>query len=327
MNWLISTDLHCSDRPRDGYRFGLFGWLAQQQRKYKVDATFLLGDLTESKDRHSSTLVNRLVEELLKLTPPVFILRGNHDGLDPNSPFFKFLNSIPGLTFVVKPTFLHKYEIAIIPHCRTQDELNAACKQMPANPKAVFLHQTFTGAIAETGVALSGLDLSPVSALKPWLGAYSGDVHPPQRQNGLIYVGAPYHVRFGDQFEPRCLLIKGGGKHDLHFDCPRKFSLKITETYDISSNSQLRKGDQVKITVELKREELVDWQERKRDILMVCHDMGLDVFGIDCTVLGAQKAARPVAANKAVTAQAIFDSFCHNEKVPVNIRQAGSELL
>ena len=97
MNWLLSADLHLSDRARDSYRFGLFPWLKKQQQKNKVDATFLLGDLTQEKDRHSSALVNRIVEELLTLTPPVYVLRGNHDGLNPNSPFFKFLNSISGL--------------------------------------------------------------------------------------------------------------------------------------------------------------------------------------------------------------------------------------
>ena len=81
MNWLLSADLHLSDRARDSHRFGLFPWLKKQQQKNKVDATFLLGDLTQEKDRHSSALVNRIVEELLTLTPPVYVLRGNHDGL------------------------------------------------------------------------------------------------------------------------------------------------------------------------------------------------------------------------------------------------------
>jgi hypothetical protein len=328
MNWLLSADLHLSDRVRDSYRFGLFPWMKKQQQKNKVDATFLLGDLTQEKDRHSSALVNRIVEELLTLTPPVYILRGNHDGIDSNSPFFKFLNSITGLNFVVKPTFLHKYEIAMIPHCADQATLNAACKQMPINPKAVFLHQTISGAIAETGAVLSGLSASPVSALKPWLGVYSGDVHVPQRCADVTYVGAPYHVRFGDRFEPRCLLIKGGGKSDLHFDCPRKHSLIIRDADDIINNKALRSGDQVKITVELAREEAVEWHEHKRRVLAACREGGLDVFGIDCTVKAARrervKLDEGVKANRP---QDVFEAFCANEGVAHNIKQAGLELL
>ena len=327
MNWLLTTDLHLSDRPRDIYRFGLFDWIKKQQSKHKVDATFFLGDTTESKDRHSSTLVNRIVEELLKLTPPVFILRGYHDGTSPDNPYFKFLSSIPGLTFIANPTFMHKYEIAMLPHCRTQDELKTACKHMPANPKAVFLHQTFTGAIAETGVALAGLDYAPVQALKPWLGGYSGDVHVPQRQGGLIYVGAPYHVRFGDQFEPRCLLIKGGGKHDLRFDCPRKYSLTIHDADDITNNAKLKKGDQIKVTVELTREELVEWQDNRRRILAACREGGLEVFGIDCAVTGKQRERSHLNGRGKTLPSEIFDAFCLNEGVASNIKRAGRELL
>jgi hypothetical protein len=328
MNWLLTADIHLSDRARDSYRFRLFDWLAEQQRKHKVDATFILGDMTDNKDRHSSALVNRTIEELLKLQQPVFILRGNHDGISPDSPFFKFLSAIPGLTFVVNPTFLHKYGIAMIPHCQTQDALDAACQQMPANPKAVFLHQTFTGAIAETGAVLSGLSLSPVSLLKPWLGAYSGDIHVPQRSNILTYVGSPFHVRFGDSFEPRCLLLKGGGKHDLRFDAPRKWSLTIHDADDIANNGKLRRGDQVKVTVELLREKAVEWQEHRRRILAACREGGLDVFGIDCTVKSGRRERVKLADEpRAVTSQGIFDAFCKSEGVASNIRAAGAELL
>jgi hypothetical protein len=328
MNWLLSADLHLSDRARDGYRFGLFSWLAKQQQKHKVDATFLLGDLTQEKDRHSSALVNRIVEELLKLAPPVYILRGNHDGTNPNSPYFKFLSSISGLTFVVNPTFLHRYEIAMIPHCAGQATLDAACKRMPINPKAAFCHQTFSGAIAETGAVLSGLSASPVSALKPWLGVYSGDIHVPQRCDAVTYVGAPYHIRFNDQFEPRCLLLKGGGKSDLHFDCPRKFSLTVHDADDIANNKALRSGDQVKITVELAREEAVEWHEHKRRVLAACREGGLDVFGINCTVKTARrKRVKLIEGPKTNTPQDILEFFCANEGVASNLKQAGLELL
>lgn len=328
MNWLLSADLHLSDRARDSYRFGIFKWLSQQQQKHKVDATFLLGDMTESKDRHSSILVNRIIEELLKLTPPVYILRGNHDGVSPESPFFKFLSSIRGLTFISTPTFLHRYEIAMIPHCQDQATLDDACKRMVTNCKAVLLHQTFSGAIAETGTVLSGLSVSPVSALKPWLGGYSGDVHVPQHCGNVTYVGAPYHVKFGDSFEPRVLLIKRGGKSDLHFDCPHKFSLTIHDADDITNNTALRRGDQVKLTVELAREEAIAWQEHRRRVLAACHDIGLDVFGIDCTVKSRQRErVRLTEETRSTAPLDILDAFCKKEGIVSTIKEAGVELL
>ncbi|RPI87194.1 MAG: hypothetical protein EHM40_23155, partial [Chloroflexi bacterium] len=85
MTWLVTSDLHLTDRPRDAHRFGLFKWLAKKQRKHGVKATFILGDITDKKDNHSSALVNRVVNELTQLEPPVYVLKGNHDFIDPNN--------------------------------------------------------------------------------------------------------------------------------------------------------------------------------------------------------------------------------------------------
>src|SRR5713226_9416852 len=116
MTYLISADLHLSDRPRDEYRWGLFGWLAKMQAKHDVTATMFLGDITQDKDKHSATLVNRLVDELIGLKPPIYILRGNHDGIDPANPYFRFLSTIEGVQFIVEPTVIDG--VAFIPHCR-----------------------------------------------------------------------------------------------------------------------------------------------------------------------------------------------------------------
>ena len=326
MNWLLSTDLHLSDRARDAYRFGIFPWLKQQQQKHKVDATFLLGDLTESKDRHSSTLVNRIVEELLTLASPVYILRGNHDGVDPNSPFFKFLNSINGLNFVVKPTFLHKYEIAMIPHCADQAVLKNACAQMPINPKAAFCHNTFQGAIAETGAVLSGLSASPVSALKPWLGVYSGDIHVPQRCADITYVGAPYAIRFNDTFEPRVLLIKGGGVHNLRFPAPRKVTLRISSPDQIHK-ANLSPKDQVKLIITLKNEELLDWARTKQAMLVTCKECKLEVFGVEAEIVKQENKQKNVAPTKSNNPKDILNAFCRNEDVAPSIASVGADLL
>jgi hypothetical protein len=329
MSFLVTTDTHLSDRTRDGYRFGLFKWLRKQQEKHNVSATFLLGDTTENKDRHSSLLVNRIIEELYKLKPPVFILRGNHDGIDPNSPFFKFLNCIEGLQFIVDPYFNEEHGIAFIPHCADQATLDRACKQMPPRPKYVFLHQTFAGAIAETGVALTGLSASPIEALKPKLGVYSGDVHVPQRHLQVTYVGSPYHVRFGDKFDPRVLLLKGGQETDLHFDCPRKLTLTVRDADDITRNEELRKGDQVKLIIEMAREEAVEWQATKQRILAACREGGLEVFGAELKIntTARRERIRLSEGPPIRSPQEVMSAFCVAEGVANNIKQAGLELL
>ena len=330
MNLLITTDTHNSDKARDAYRFGLFPWLRKQQEKHSIDATLILGDITENKDRHSSLLVNKLVEGLNDLKPPVYVLRGNHDGIDPNTPFFKFLNCIEGLKFIIKPTFVKELNARFIPHCDNQDTFNDACKNGGFKPDYVFLHNTFTGAKVETGMTvLSGLSTAPIEALKPRLGVYSGDIHAPQRVAPVTYVGAPYHVRFGDKFEPRVLLLKDGKETNLHFDCPRKLTLIVRDADDVTRNKELRRGDQVKVIIEMAREEAVEWQATKQRVLAACREGGLEVFGVELQVNTITKQGR-IRASEGPTIRSpseIMAAYCKAEGVASNIRAAGEELL
>lgn len=330
MNWLITSDIHLTDTVRDSYRFGLFKWMVKQQKKHDVHATFILGDITDKKDKHSSTLVNRTVDELRKLKPPVYIVRGNHDGVNPDDPFFRFLGAIDGIHFITHPVFDQKTGVAFIPHCRDQAALDAAAAKMPAKPQMVMLHQTFEGAKSEVRNAprLSGLSASPIEALKALVGVYSGDVHKPQRQGCVTYVGSPYHVRFGDNFTPRVLLLKGGVEQNLYFDCPHKWALTVRDPDEILNDEQLRAGDQAKITIELAREEAVEYQTHKRRILDACKSVGLEIYGVDLKVNTTKPVKR--AKQEAVSIRSpkdIMEAFCSAEGVASNIKQTGMEYL
>src|SRR5258706_13941052 len=100
MSYLLVGDTHFSDRPKDAYRFGIFRWIHEQQKKYQPAATFILGDVCDRKDNHSAALVNQITNELNRLEKPIFILKGNHDYTDPENPFFGFLSFMKGITFV-----------------------------------------------------------------------------------------------------------------------------------------------------------------------------------------------------------------------------------
>ena len=323
---LITSDLHLTDRARDKYRFGLFKFLAKQQEKYNVDATFLLGDITDSKDRHSSILVNRIVDELTGLKPPVYVLLGNHDYTNPESPYFKFLNCIEGIRFITKPTFNKRLGIAFVPHCGDQATFDAAVRQMPSKPFMFLGHNTFDGAKAETGSRLSGLRASPIESLGATL-SYSGDVHVPQQCGPVAYVGAPYHVRFGDQFEPRVLLIRGERETDLHFDCPRKLSLTIRNASELLENKSIRPSDQVKLFVNLGREERVEWQHHKRQIIAACQKLGVEIYGVELNVTNIQGTITKAAEIRDASPAKIVEAFCRREKVPHNIKEVGLELI
>jgi len=300
--------------------------MARQQAKYNVTATYLCGDLTENKDKHSATLVNRLVDELIGLKPPIYILRGNHDGIDPSNPYFRFLSTIEGVHFIIEPTIIDG--VAFIPHCRGQAEMNKACCIITPGLKAVLLHQCITGAIAETGASLTGLAWPLVEANRPlWGSTYAGDIHRPQRLgNGITYIGAPYQVRFGDDFTPRVLLVKGGKEQNLYYPSPRKWSLTVRDDDDLLNNEDLRQGDQVRLTVELAREETVEWGAHRQRVLAACKELGLEVYGCELRINNPKRRER-TRLKTAKSPAEVLASFCQAENVAATIKKAGIELL
>ncbi len=323
--WILLSDLHLSDRPKDGYRFGIFPWLRKQQEKYSPEATFVLGDLTQDKDNHSSTLVNRTVDELMLLRPPVYICRGNHDGISPNNPFFRFLNQIEGIYFIIEPEVVFG-KVVMIPHCRTEEQFKASCESIQFRPDALMLHQTIAGAIAETGRPLNGFSASPITALKP-ARCYAGDVHKPQQCGPVQYIGAPYQIRFGDAFEGRVLLVNGAKEQNLYYPYPHKWTLRIRDAGEISQNTKLKHGDQVKLIIELAREEATEWSAHKRKALDVCKELGLEVFGTEVDVKNLSRKNEKEVKKQGKTKDEVFTDFCKNEKVSSHIKQTGIELL
>lgn len=325
--WLVTADLHLTDSPRDAYRFGIFNWLAQQQEKYDVDSTFILGDLTDKKDRHSAVLVNRIVDELKKLKPPVYILRGNHDGINPDTPFFKFLNSINGIKFVTKPLTLMN-STRLIPHCHDQAEFDAACRQMADGLPAVMLHQLVDGAIGETGRRLTGVSTSLIESKHPKV-VWAGDIHKPQDVGCVSYVGAPYHTRFGDNFQPRVVLYDSntGRTVSLLFVAPYKWALTVRDAGQITEDQHLNAGDHVKVTVELAREEAIEWASYRKRIVDACKARGLDIYGLNLKVLTNTRRERKRIESKATSPEEVFLQFCRAENVASNIQQVGVELM
>lgn len=324
--YLLIGDLHLTDRPRDAYRFDIFKWIKRQQEIYKPDATVLMGDTADKKDRHPASLVNRIVEEITSLHKPVYILKGNHDYTDPNNPFFRFLNHVEGVYFITEPEKLGNG--LFIPHFHEEDAFKGACAKAWGAIDFVFLHNTFEGAIAETGASLSGFSMAPVTALKPRLGVFAGDVHRPHKSGPITYVGAPYSVRFGDNFTPRCMLAHDDGRTtNLYFDCPRKWGLTIQSADELLKNKELLEGDQIKVTVELPREEIVHWKAHKQSILEACKKLGLEVFGIDL-----KSKPQTLRSKKSISASTqqpldVLMSFCKAEKLSADIATMGMELL
>lgn len=298
MTVLVTADLHWSDNPRDDYRHRFVDWLVATCRKEDASALFILGDLTEQKDEHRAWLVNTVVDHISRLarTCPVVLVRGNHDFLNPDWPFFRFVERINGVTWINDPISSDEWHIRyserdpafprppplkdlasflILPHTTNPDRDWDGRMYRAGMPKGVdnhyswiFTHNTFEGASYGRGDAAKGISLD-------WFDkqdrVISGDIHVPQKLGPVTYVGAPYLVDFGDDYEPRILALGRAAKAIESITCPgpQKRLVEITSLRQLSTiKANVEKGDIVKVRVSLTMAEHARWpeiQERVRE--------------------------------------------------------------
>ncbi len=265
---LICSDLHLTSNPRDAYRWEFFKWLANECVSEQVKTLLILGDLTDAKDYHPASLTNELVESLSTITwmgIEIVILQGNHDYLREGHSYFNFLNNFPGIKFITAMTELDGDDgptACLLPH--TKNPAKAWAGFDFSHYDYLFMHQTVKGSIASNGQAMDGEELPPLNAGK----VYSGDIHVPQVIGKVEYVGSPYHVHFGDNFKPRCVLIDSRNRPvDLFYETISRVTLRIKSLKELHSIDWLKPGDQVKLVVTLSEAEKVDWRRIKADAL------------------------------------------------------------
>lgn len=284
---IIISDLHLTDSPDDEYRWGLFPWLIDKigNMGAGVKDLFILGDLTDKKDRHAAKLVNRVVNNIVDLYQKsglhgVTILRGNHDGLD-DVAYFEFLRRFPFVEYVTKPTEKKAgfAKILMLPHTKSPDkdwalfDLNTY--------KHIYMHHTFAGAKTESGYTMEGEDnggfIKNVDAR-----IISGDIHVPQSLGRIEYVGAPYPIRFGDSFKGRVLLEGDSLTKEWYYPTIKKVKRVIRGMKGLKVlGLGLRTGDQAKFEMELPREEIHEFKKAKTAIKDWCDSHGVILYGVE----------------------------------------------
>lgn len=290
VSFLVTSDLHLTDKDIDSYRWGLFPWLKEQLVTHQVEYMLILGDITDAKDKHSAQLTNRIVESITSLTDTpvkqVICLRGNHDYIDQQTPFFKFLSNIPKVRFVIAPWFLKERlktgmkELLFLPNSRNPLEDWGSELKLFNVQDYIFMHQTVGGSLSENGTPLEGVSAALFDHLDGMV--ISGDVHVPQLVAGgkVMYVGSPYHVHFGDSFIPRVLLVNDDDEFiDLHYPTVRRHTLDIHTAADLE-RLNLPSADQVKIRITL--DDVLEWDKVKVGVLEWCKSKGVVVH--ECTL-------------------------------------------
>lgn len=266
MSVLLTADLHWNNLPRDKYRHDWQVELRSLVKKHRVEVAVIDGDLTDDKDFHPAQLVNKTVDHIYQLAQlcPVVVNLGNHDYTTVEAtPFFAFLNRIDNVFWISKPTYG-----SLLPTTAPQDMLF-----LPHSPNVerdwkdidfsqsscVVAHQTFAGAVSEHGKELGGITYKFPKNVQ----VFSGDVHTPQTlDNGIVHIGAPYTVDFGDDYEPRVILLDGKGWKSIPCTGPQKRLVEI-KAGELPKMKHLNEGDIVKVRVQLDTGQYAKWVEYK----------------------------------------------------------------
>lgn len=339
MKVLATGDLHFTDAPEDDYRFEIFDWLLAKADQYDASAVAILGDITDHKDHHSSALVNRIVDGIVRLRDEggleVHILKGNHDYTEEANPYLRFLHTLrpEKIHFYNEPTWvaMGKSFALFLPstHHYRRDWKDLDFSQADL----LFAHQTFNGAVAANGFALDGgVPLAAVSKEKVAGVCISGDIHVPQALGNVVYTGAPYPVRFGDTYEPRVLLVDCDKKSykSIERTTIRK-AKKSVEGWESSHLEEFQEGDQVRLDVVLTREEYATWPDLSNTILAQFAAKGIRVASLTASMATDHEVqevqAEAHSPQDGLDAKELVQVFGNTYSVPLPVIDAGTIIV
>lgn len=293
---LLVGDLHLTTNPRDEYRWDIFSIITDTVGKFDCSEIIFLGDLTDAGDRHSAELVNRIADEVNLLrghVAAIHAIRGNHDGNNPQRPYFYWLRHLSGVYFYAQPGELsgHHRWLAL-PHSR--NPLAEWQKIDQQQYDVAFAHVTVRGAESENKQELES-EIGCSWFAKRGLRVYAGDVHVPQKIGPVVYVGAPYPIHFGDDFEPRLLVLDG--KKEQSVPVPqlmRRLLLDVSQPDELEP--MLRENDQLKVRLHLSVEDLHLWHAQRKAIQTLAKVAGVDLVSVELIREGEMQKTQKVQA-------------------------------
>ena len=278
---ILTADWHLTDLSQDEYRWNVFAELEAFLDVTGPQDVFILGDICDKKDRHSATLVNRIVNSLTKLSPKVLstkIIMGNHDAPLKGDPFWYVLNSTWDLRLAFYDFPMRYNNVLLFPF--TPDPIDAwnNCLDQAKDAKAIFMHQPVDGAQSEGGFVIEN---KPMPIFPRGIKIYSGDIHAPQKIGRVQYVGAPHHIKFGDVYPCRMIQLDDNFdiKHEWFCSPQGKRLINITSLDELKSIKVLE-GDQLKVRMSIElsamknragiEQYLYDWaKQHKADLTSV----------------------------------------------------------
>lgn len=304
MSILIVSDLHLTDAPLETYRWDVFDWIETARVEHRADTLFILGDVFDRKDRHPSSIVNRLTTTIAGLAAhlEIFILKGNHDYLKPDDPFLRFLDYLPNTHWINQPTLIdiRGLKTLWLPHSKMPVETweplladRALISRLGAvgagaeTIQLVLAHQSVIGSQTSNMFELNaGLDLA-------WLEQrvrcpiISGDIHVPQQIRSLTYVGTPHPVSFGDTYQCRALRLDVTHNtfkmRSIPIPTIQRHALAVWGVEDLqklADAGKIKAGDHAKIRILLKSVHFSQWPTLKAAVTDWCQRQRIELFDI-----------------------------------------------
>lgn len=324
---LLSADLHLDDNKDHQYRWRCFLQFDWFLSKTECKGLIIAGDVVDAKNSHKADFVNRIANQFALLSmhnKPVIVIRGNHDCVDRATPFFHFLRFFKNIDFVtdVKDILINRWLIRCIP--------NGEKWPAPKNERLdlIVCHETFTGAVSETGRVLDGQPKGRASKRKWFCPVLSGDIHTPQKLGNVEYIGSPHPVRFGDDYKTRMLAWFGRRNiREIEINTIKRMHMhgrleadgKIT---GLKITKQVRDEDHVKVTLSGPVEAMQHWAKAKNAIVKRIEAMGAKCFGCDfipdTTAVPEQKAKQDDCD--------LFDAYCKAKRVPKPYVRIGKKI-
>lgn len=335
MKTLLISDLHFTTKPLDDYRWALFDKVNDLIKSEKIEEIMILGDLTDAKDNHSAILVNKIVDGIAswaRQVEKIRILRGNHDGINEDWPYFEFLSRVesdsdyPKIDYYASIYTPVNEPYIFLPHTKDPEK---DWKKLDFTNKVVFAHVSVDGAVYETG-------MSGKSPVKPEIFdkaklAFSGDIHSPQKIGNLVYVGCPYKVRFNDTFQGGGILLdtKANEYSRITFDFPNRYTIAITSFPDLLEKlskldpSKDDAPDQFKIRLHLNQENFHDYQKIKQETQdhMAKLKVHLSAFEI------VKEVYQPVKLDVKERQFTDFEGFCKKQVITPELVAVGKQII
>lgn len=329
MLYLLTADLHLTDRSRDSSRWLIFdkmqSFIAKNKKKDDIQV-IILGDALDLKDRHSGMLVNRLIERLRGLlivgAKKVIVLRGNHDaaprGVDVD--YWSFLNAIPNIVYINEPWSENGFRfLPFVPNPR-----EAWKDEKWEDYNVIFIHQPITGAVTNTGMKIEAPQMVtfPKNAT-----VYAGDIHVPQTLGPVTYIGAPHPINYGDNYTCRFLVIDDDGKivDKVILHPPAKLLLHIRHIDEIPRET-INPGDQIHIRYTLDRERISEWPIEEDAIKHWAIDAGVELK-LDVAIEGVSVISQEDDEVLELSPKSVLERFAESEELSAEVVEMGLELL